>query len=114
MTFLMSIEKHGINITGHQAGLDFGQSEYKLWHANRYARANIRRGILPPKSGHPDYNRHADDIDFQIEADLFGIICPGLPQESNRFCDVFGHIMNYGDGVYGRHVCCRYVFGRLF
>ena len=101
MTFLMSIEKYGIDITSQQAGLDFGQSEYKLWHANRYARANIRHGILPPKSGYPEYNRHADDIDFQIEADLFGIICPGLPQESNRFCDVFGHIMNYGDGVYG-------------
>jgi len=56
---------------------------------------------LPPLSGHPKYNVHADDIDFQIESDLFGIICPGLPRESNELCDVFGHIMNYGDGVYG-------------
>lgn len=101
MTFLQAIEKHGLDITYEQAGRAFAASQYPLWHANRYGRLNIRRGIMPPLSGHPEYNRHADDIDFQIEADLFGILCPGLPQESNRLCDIFGHIMNYGDGVYG-------------
>jgi len=101
MTFLKSLEQHGLGITPAQAGLDFGESKYELWHANKFGRNNIRAGILPPLSGHPAYNAHADDIDFQIEADLFGIISPGLPQESNKLCEVFGHIMNYGDGVYG-------------
>jgi hypothetical protein len=101
MTFLMSLEKHGLGVTPEQAGRDFGASEYELWHANKQGRNNIRAGIMPPLSGHPTYNPHADDIDFQIEADLFGILCPGLPHESNKLCDVFGHIMNYGDGVYG-------------
>lgn len=101
MTWLAALEKHGLDITFEQAGKAFADSQYALWHANRSGRDNLRRGISAPKSGHPDYNRHADDIDFQIEADLIGIICPGLPQESNRLCDIFGHLMNYGDGVYG-------------
>ncbi len=101
MTFLKSLEDHGLGITPAQAGLDFGESKYELWHANKFGRENIRKGILPPLSGHPTYNAHADDIDFQIEADLFGILSPGLPQESNKLCEVFGQIMNYGDGVYG-------------
>ncbi len=101
MTFLQSLEAHGLGVTPEQAGSDFGNSEYELWHANKQGRNNIRAGILPPRSGHPDVNPHADDIDFQIEADLFGILSPGLPHESNKLCDVFGHIMNYGDGVYG-------------
>ncbi len=101
MTFLDALERHGLDVTFEQAGQAFAESEYRLWHANRFGRDNVRRGILPPLSGHPDHNRHADDIDFQIEADVFGILCPGLPVESNRLCDVFGHIMNYGDGVYG-------------
>lgn len=101
MTFLMSLEKHGLDVTPAEAGADFGASEYELWHANKWGRNNIRAGIMPPLSGHPAYNAHADDIDFQIEADLFGILSPGLPHESNRLCDIFGHIMNYGDGVYG-------------
>jgi len=101
MTFLKSLETHGLGVTPEQAGKDFGASEYELWHANKQGRNNIRAGIMPPRSGHPEVNPHADDIDFQIEADLFGILSPGLPQESNKLCDVFGHIMNYGDGVYG-------------
>ncbi|HOA73650.1 MAG TPA: ADP-ribosylglycohydrolase family protein [Phycisphaerae bacterium] len=101
LTFLAALEAHGLDITPEQAGLAFAATPYPLWHANLYGRLNIRNGIMPPLSGHPKYNRHADDIDFQIEADLLGIICPGLPHESNRLCDIFGHIMNHGDGVYG-------------
>jgi ADP-ribosylglycohydrolase len=101
MTFLKAMEEHGIDITPAQAGKAFAESEYDLWHANLAGRENVRAGLMPPLSGHPVYNRHADDIDFQIEADLFGIIAPGLSHESNRLCDIFGHIMNYGDGVYG-------------
>jgi hypothetical protein len=101
MTFLEAIEEHGIYITPIQAGQVFAESEYLLWHANHYGRENIRRGVMPPLSGHPAYNVHADDIDFQIEADLLGILCPQLPQESTRLCEVFGSLMNYGDGIYG-------------
>ncbi|HPC15895.1 MAG TPA: ADP-ribosylglycohydrolase family protein [Candidatus Hydrogenedentes bacterium] len=101
MTFLKTLETHGLNPTYEQAGADFAATQFPLWHANRVGRDNVRRGIMPPLSGHFEHNRHADDIDFQIEADLFGILCPGMPQESNRLGNIFGHIMNYGDGVYG-------------
>lgn len=101
MTFLKAIEDYGLDVTFEQAGKAFAETQFPLWHANKFGRENVRRGIMPPKSGNPEFNRHADDIDFQIEADLFGILCPGLPRESNRLCDVFGHVMNYGDGVYG-------------
>jgi len=101
MTFLKALQGRGLDITPAEAGRAFAASEYSLWHANQAGRENVRRGILPPASGHPRNNAHADDIDFQIESDLLGIVCPGLPRESNRLCDVFGHIMNYGDGVYG-------------
>ncbi len=101
MTFLKALEKHGIGLTPKEAGKAFAATKYELWHANLFARENIRIGILPPRSGHPRHNRHANDIDFQIEADLFGILCPGLPRESMRLCDRIGHIMCYGDGVYG-------------
>lgn len=101
MTFLQSLEKHGLDITPEQAGRDFGDSKYDLWHANRAARDNIRRGILPPASGSRAHNPHYDDIDFQIEADLFGILCPGMPQEAVRLGNLFGRIMNDDDGLYG-------------
>jgi cob(I)alamin adenosyltransferase len=40
------------------------------------------------------------DVD-EVQACLGMVRAAGLPQESNKLCDVFGHIMNYGDGVYG-------------
>jgi hypothetical protein len=101
MTFLRTLEVHGIDVDSRQAGLDFANSRYGLAHANRAGRWNLRVGIAPPDSGHPQFNRHADDIDYQIEADFSGLICPGLPNEVIRLGEVFGRLMNYGDSLYG-------------
>lgn len=100
MTFLRSLEVHGLGLTARQAGIDFANSGYKLWHANRAARDNLRAGVAPPDSGHPLLSLHADDIDFQIEADFAGLIAPGLPNAAIGLCETFGRIMNYGDGLY--------------
>ncbi|MHC4283743.1 MAG: hypothetical protein ACYSWZ_12335 [Planctomycetota bacterium] len=69
MTFLRTLEQYGLDCSLRQAGIDFANSGYKLWHANRNGRDNLRKGIAPPDSGHPKFNKHADDIDYQIEAD---------------------------------------------
>ncbi len=101
MTFLRTLEQHGWDASIRQAGIDFANSRYRLWHANRAGRDNLRRGIAPPDSGHPKFNKHADDIDYQIEADFAGLIAPGLPNTVIRLGETFGRLMNYGDGLYG-------------
>jgi hypothetical protein len=101
MTFLKTLEDHGFDVSIRQAGIDFANSQYQLWHANFYGRDNLRSGIAPPYSGHPEYNSHADDIDYQIEADYSGLIAPGLPQTVIDLGEKFGRLMNYGDGLYG-------------
>ncbi len=101
MTFLKTLEDYGFDVSIRQAGIDFANSEYQLWHANLYGRDNLRAGIAPPYSGHPKHNAHADDIDYQIEADFSGLIAPGMPQMVIELGEKFGRIMNYGDGVYG-------------
>lgn len=101
MTFLKTLEDHGFDVSIRQAGIDFANSQYRLWHANHHGRKNLRSGIAPPYSGHPEYNAHADDIDYQIEADFSGLIAPGMPQTVIDLGNKFGHLMNYGDGVYG-------------
>jgi len=79
----------------------FAKAGYPLWHANIQARKNYYYSIFAPHSGSPEYNLHADDIDFQIEADYIGFMCPGMPKTASLIADKIGHIMNYGDGVYG-------------
>ena len=101
MTFLRTLEQYGLDCSIRQAGIDFANSGYKLWHANRNGRDNLRKGIAPPDSGHPQFNKHADDIDYQIEADYSGLIAPGLPDVVIDLGEKFGRLMNYGDGIYG-------------
>jgi len=101
MTFLRTLELYGFNASIRQAGIDFANSGYPLWHANRAGRDNLRSGIAPPDSGHPKFNKHADDIDYQIEADFSGLIAPGLPNIAIELGEKFGRLMNYGDGLYG-------------
>jgi len=101
MTFLRTLERYGLDVSIRQAGIDFANSRFPLWHANRAGRDNLRRGIAPPDSGHPQFNKHADDIDYQIEADFSGLISPGLPNAVIELGEKFGRLMNYGDGLYG-------------
>jgi len=101
MTFLRTLEEHGFGVSIRQAGIDFANSGYPLWHANKAGRDNLRKGIAPPDSGHPQFNKHADDIDYQIEADFSGLIAPGMPAMAVELGETFGRLMNYGDGLYG-------------
>lgn len=106
MTFARVMDTIGLNATTADYGEAFRNSKYELWHANAGARRNLNRGLVAPLSGDPRYNIHADDIDFQIEADFIGIMCPGLPRVSNQYCARVGRVMNYGDGLYGGMFVC--------
>ena len=109
MTFLKTLADHGLDAPIRQAGIDFANSEYILWCANDAGRVNLRKGIAPPDSSHPAYNRCPNDIDYQIEADYAGIISPGCPQSAIALGRTFGRLMNFGDGVWaGQFVGAMY------
>lgn len=101
LTFLEVMCDLGIDAPVEEYARRFAHADYKLWHANQAARYNILNGIGAPQSGHWMNNPHADDIDFQIEADFIGMLCPGRPNRAAALADGIGHIMNYGDGWYG-------------
>ena len=109
MTFLRSLEQYGLDVPIRQAGIDFANSKYALWVANRAGRSNLRRGIAPPDSSHPNFHKSAGAIDYQIEADYAGLIAPGMPGVVIALGEKFGRLMNYGDGVYaGQFMGCLY------
>ena len=101
LTFVDVFDKEGLDAPIESFAKAFAYAGYPLWHANQAARYNIIHGLMPPESGFWKNNPHADDIDFQIEADYAGIMAPGLPNAASHFSDGIGHIMNYGDGWYG-------------
>ena len=101
LTFVEVFDKEGLDAPVESFAKAFANAGYPLWHANLQARYNILHDIMPPASGDWRYNAHADDIDFQIEADYAGIMAPGLINAATSYTDEIGHIMNYGDGWYG-------------
>lgn len=101
LTFVGVFDRLGIDAPLDSLANAFAHEGYALWHANQAARYNILRGIKAPMSGHWTNNPHADDIDYQIEADYAGIMSPGMPNAASKISDKVGHIMNYGNGWYG-------------
>ena len=101
LTFVDVFDRLGLDAPIDSFAVAFANAGYPLWHANQQARVNIFDGIMPPEAGHWKNNTHADDIDFQIEADYAGLMAPGLPNAAAKYADGIGHMMNYGDGWYG-------------
>lgn len=101
MTFAQVLDDVGLDATTEDFAEMFKGAKYSLWHANLGARRALRRGVAPGDSGSPQFNIHANDIDFQIEADFIGLMSPGMPVASNRLAWRAGRVMNYGDGIYG-------------
>lgn len=101
LTFVNVMERLGIDAPVDSFANAFAYAGYNLWHANQAARYNILNGMKAPESGHWLNNPHADDIDYQIEADFAGLMSPGMPNAASALSDKVGHIMNYGDGWYG-------------
>ena len=101
LTFAEAFEQLGLDATSEQLGMRFAYAPYHLAHANQAGRYNIRQGIMPPESGNWMNNPHADDLDFQIEADFVGLMSPGMIPQALDIANRVGHIMNSGDGFYG-------------
>jgi hypothetical protein len=101
ITLAEVLDEHGLDATTEQFGALFRDARYPLWHANLAARRALRRGVPATASGTPRHNVHANDIDFQIEADFIGLMTPGMPRASNELCERAGRVMNHGDGLYG-------------
>ncbi|MBQ9411129.1 MAG: ADP-ribosylglycohydrolase family protein [Bacteroidales bacterium] len=101
LTFAEAFEQLGLDASPKDLALRFAYAPYHLAHANQAGRYNVRQGIMPPESGHWLNNPHADDLDFQIEADFVGLMAPGMLPEALDIANRVGHIMNSGDGFYG-------------
>ena len=99
--FMDALSQHGVNSGWDSLGAAFEKSKFPLYHANECARENLRAGIPAPMSGHYSNGGESDDIDWQIESDFVGLMNPGQPHSAADIAFRAGHVMNYGDGVYG-------------
>ena len=81
MTFAEVMDCMGLDATTDQYGEAFTRRAGTTSGTPTPARGGCSRPRHQgPWSGHPKYNIHANDIDFQIEADFIGLMAPGLPK----------------------------------
>jgi hypothetical protein len=99
--FLETVANRRVNASWGEFGESFRWTNSNLWHGNKDARQLLNQDVEPPMSGHYTRNPHADDIDWQIEANFAGLVAPGMPEAAIDIAWRAGHVIGYGDGVYG-------------
>ncbi|MDX2118469.1 MAG: ADP-ribosylglycohydrolase family protein [Planctomycetota bacterium] len=53
-----------------------------IWVSNQKARALMDRGVVPPATGYISANPDALRIDAQLTTEIYGALCPGMPEEA--------------------------------
>ena len=101
MSALRAFEKHGPGLTLPQLGEQWRTDVCGTWGSSKEARLNLARGIQPPDTGHPRYNRSWWTIGPQFCAEIYGLLAPGNPNLAGRLAREYGHINGYAEGVDG-------------
>jgi hypothetical protein len=101
MVAIRAFEKYGIRMTVAQLGRQWKENAAGTWGSSEQARLLMARGIEPPDTGHPRYNKLWFSIGPQFSADVYGMLAPGMPNVAARMAREYGHLNGYAEGVDG-------------
>jgi len=101
MVAIRAFQKHGIGLTVQQLGEQWKENACGSWGSSEQARLNLAKGIKPPDTGHPRYNRLWFTIGPQFSADVYGALAPGMVNVAGRMAREFGHLNGYAEGTDG-------------
>lgn len=98
---LRAFEKYGPRLTIQQLGAQWRADGAGSWGSSEQARLLMQRGIQPPDTGHPRYNRLWFTIGPQFSSDIYGMLAPGNPALAARLARYYGRINGYAEAVDG-------------
>jgi hypothetical protein len=101
MVAVRAFERFGIGMSAAQLGEQWLLNSAGTWGSSEQARLLLARGLRPPDTGHPRYNRLWFTIGPQFSADVYGMITPGLPNTAATIAREYGHVNGYAEGVDG-------------
>jgi hypothetical protein len=101
MVAVRAFEKYGIGLTVAQLGEQWRENSAGSWGSSEQARLLLARGLRPPDTGHPRYNKLWFTIGPQFSADVYGALAPGSPNLAGRLARELGHINGYAEGTDG-------------
>lgn len=101
MVAIRAFEKYGIGLTVRQLGQQWLENNAGSWGSSEQALLLLKRGIKPPDTGHPRYNKLWWTIGPQFSSDVYGVLNPGMPNSAAEMARQLGHINGYAEGTDG-------------
>jgi hypothetical protein len=98
---LRAFEKYGPHLSVEQLGEQWRENSAGSWGSSEQTRLLLARGIRPPDTGHPRYNRYWFTLGPQFAGDLYGMLAPGMPNLAGRLARRLNHIHGYAEGSDG-------------
>lgn len=101
MVALRAFEKYGIHLTVQQLGEQWLENNAGSWGSSEQALLLLKRGIQPPDTGSPRYNKLWWTIGPQFSSDIYGTLNPGRPNDAAEMARRLTHINGYAEGTDG-------------
>jgi len=101
MVAVRAFEKYGLGLTVQQLGQQWLENNAGTWGSSEQTLKLLRRGVQPPDTGSPRYNKLWWTIGPQFSSDLYGILAPGMPNVAAELARRLGHINGYAEGTDG-------------
>jgi len=101
MVAIRAFEKYGIRLTVEQLGEQWLENNAGSWGSSEQALLLLKRGIKPPETGHPRYNKLWWTIGPQFSSDVYGALSPGMPNLAAEMARRLGHVNGYAEGTDG-------------
>jgi hypothetical protein len=101
MVAIRAFEKYGIHLTVDQLGKQWLENNAGSWGSSEQALLLLKRGINPPDTGSPQYNKLWWTIGPQFSSDVYGALNPGRPNDAAAMARRLTHINGYAEGTDG-------------
>ena len=101
MVAVRAFEKYGIHLTVEQLGAQWLENNAGSWGSSEQALLLLKRGVKPPETGNPRYNKLWWTIGPQFSSDVYGTLAPGMPNVAAAMARQLTHINGYAEGTDG-------------
>jgi hypothetical protein len=101
MVAIRAFEKYGIDLTVEELGKQWLENNAGSWGSSEQALLLLKRGVKPPDTGSPRFNKLWWTIGPQFSSDVYGTLNPGIPNQAAALARRLGHINGYAEGTDG-------------
>ncbi|MGO9897835.1 MAG: ADP-ribosylglycohydrolase family protein [Bryobacteraceae bacterium] len=101
MVAIRAFEKYGIHLSVEQLGAQWLENNAGSWGSSEQALLLLKRGVKPPDTGSPRYNKLWWTIGPQFSSDVYGALAPGMPNVAAEMARRLTHVNGYAEGTDG-------------